>query len=109
MRSQPQRKRGFTMLWVDVHWGDLIDMEKGDPQPTGFTYGFPKEGTKLDLQRLRRIDRAHATLTLSHLVMGAYPQLMGKSDHKAILVEFEPPSFDNEGLHSRFYCPEDIL
>ena len=31
------------------------------------------------------------------------------SDHKAILGEFTPPSFDTEDTVPRFYCPETIL
>ena len=31
------------------------------------------------------------------------------SDHKAILAEFTPPSFDTEDTVPRFYCPETIL
>ena len=31
------------------------------------------------------------------------------SDHKPILAEFTPPSFDTEDTVPRFYCPETIL
>ena len=31
------------------------------------------------------------------------------SDHKAILAEFTPPSFETEGTTPRFYCPETTL
>ena len=31
------------------------------------------------------------------------------SDHKAILAEFTPPSFETEDTVPRFYCPETIL
>ena len=41
--------------------------------------------------------------------MGVYPKFLGGSDHKAIQVDFEPPAFDNDGVQSRFYCPEEIL
>ena len=38
-----------------------------------------------------------------------YPMFAANSDHKAILAEFTPPSFETEGTIPRFYCPETIL
>ena len=65
-------------MWVDVHCPDLFDMrEKGDSQPTGFTEGFPTEGTKLDLQRMHRIDCVHTTVTLVALGHGGIPAVYG--------------------------------
>ena len=37
------------------------------------------------------------------------PMFAANSDHKAILAEFTPPSFEIEGTTPRFYCPEAIL
>ena len=43
------------------------------------------------------------------LPTGAYPQFVGRSDHKPVIVDFEPPSFESEGLKLRFYSGKDIL
>ena len=77
--------------------------------PTGFTYSYPREGERLDPQRLRRIDRIHTTLELLSLATSVYPMFAANSNHKAILAEFIPPSFETEGTVPIFYCPETIL
>ena len=38
-----------------------------------------------------------------------YPMFAANLDHKAVLAEFTPPSFETEGTTPRFYCPEAIL
>ena len=76
---------------------------------TGFTYGYPREGEPLDPQRLRRIDRIHATSEMLTLVTSVYHMFAANSEHKAILAEFTPPSFETEGTSPRLYCPEAIL
>ena len=104
-------KAGLQDVWVGIHCPDMKD--KSDLQPAGFTYGFPKHvwvpREPLNPQRLRRIDRVHASVELMKLVTRAYPEFLGSSNHAAMQVDFEPLSFDNAGLQSRFYFREDIL
>ena len=103
-------KAGLHDVWVDIHCPTLTDIEdKESSCPTGFTYGYPREGERLDPQRLRRIDRIHATLEMLSLSTSVYPMFAANSDHKAIVAEFTPPSFETEGTIPRFYCPEAIL
>ena len=103
-------KAGLHDVWVDIHCPTLMDIKDKEPScPTGFTYGYPQDGERLDPQRLHRIDRIHATLELLNLATCVYPMFAAKSDQKAVLVEFTPPSFETEGTASRFYCPEAIL
>ena len=103
-------KAGLQDVWVDIHCPTLTDIkDKESSCPTGFTYGYPREGERLDPQRLRRIDRIHTTSDLLSLATSVYPMFAANSDHKAILAEFTPPSFDTEDTVPRFYCPETIL
>ena len=103
-------KAGLQDVWVDIHCPTLTDIKDKEASfPTGFTYGYPREGERLDPQRLRRIDRIHTTSDLLSLATSVYPMFAANSDHKAILAEFTPPSFDTEDTVPRFYCPETIL
>ena len=103
-------RAGLQDVWVDIHCPTLTDIkDKESSCPTGFTYGYPREGERLDPQRLRRIDRIHTTPDLLSLATSVYPMFAAKSDHKAILAEFTPPSFETEDTIPRFYCPETIL
>ena len=103
-------KAGLLDVWVDIHCPTLTDIkDKESSCPTGFTYGYPQEGERLDPQRLRRIDRIHTTPDLLSLATSVYPMFAANSDHKAILAEFTPPSFEAEDTVPRFYCPETIL
>ena len=103
-------KAGLHDVWVDIHCPTLMDIkDKESSSPTGFTYGYPREGERLNPQRLRRIDRIHATSELLTLAMSVYPMFAANSDHKAVLAEFTPPSLETKGTTSRFYCPEAIL
>ena len=103
-------KAGLQDVWVDIHCPTLTDIKDKEAScPTGFTYGYPREGERLDPQRLRRIDRIHTTSELLSLATSVYPMFAANSDHKAILAEFTPPSFDTEDTVPRFYCPETIL
>ena len=95
---------------MDIHCPTLTDIkDKKSSCPTGFTYSYPREGERLDPQRLRRIDRIHTTPDLLSLATSVYPMFAANSDHKAILAEFTPPSIETEGTIPRFYCPETIL
>ena len=108
-RLQPWRKR-LQDVWVDIHCPTLTDIkDKESSCPTGFTYGYPREGERLDPQRLRRIDCIHTTSELLSLATSVYPMFAANSDHKAILAEFTPPSLETEGTIPRFYCLETIL
>ena len=103
-------KAGLHDVWVDIHCPTLTDIkDKESLCPTGFTYGYPRERERLDSQRLRRTDRIHATSEMLSLATSVYPMFAAKSDHKAILAEFTPPSFETEGTTPRFYFPEAIL
>ena len=103
-------KAGLRDVWVDIHCPTLTDIkDKESSCPTGFTYGYPREGERLDPQRVRRIDRIHTTPDLLSLATSVYPMFAANSDHKAILAEFTPPSFETEDTVPRFYCPEAIL
>ena len=103
-------KAGLQDVWVDIHCPTLTDIkDKESSCPTGFTSGYPREGERLDPQRLHRIDRIHTTSDLLSLATSVYPMFAANSDHKAILAEFTPPSFDTEDTVPRFYCPETIL
>ena len=103
-------KAGLHDVWVDIHCPTLTDIkDKESLCPTGFTYGYPREGERLNPQRLRRIDRIHTTSELLSLATIVYPMFAANSDHKAILAEFTPPSFETEGTTPRFCCPEAIL
>ena len=103
-------KAGLQDVWVDIHCPTLTDIKDKEAScPTGFTYGYPREGERLDPQRLRRIDRIHTTSELLSLATSVCPMFAANSDHKAILAEFTPPSFDTEDTVPRFYCPETIL
>ena len=103
-------KTGLQDVWVDIHCPTLMDIkDKESSCPTGFTYGYPREGKRLDPQRLRRIDRIHTTPDLSRLATSVYPMFAANSDHKAILAEFTPPSFETEDKVPIFYCPETML
>ena len=103
-------KAGLHDVWVDIHCPTMMDIkDKESSCPAGFTYGYPRDGERLDPQRLRRIDRIHAMLELPSLATSVYPMFAGNSDHKAVLAEFTPHSFETEGTTSRFYCPEAIL
>ena len=67
-------KRGLQDVWVDIHCPTLTDIkDKESSCPTGLTYGYPREGERLDLQRLRRIDRIHTTSELLSLATSVYP------------------------------------
>ena len=103
-------RAGLQDVWVEIHCPTLTDIkDKESSCPTGFTYGYPREGERLDPQRLRRIDRIHTTPYLLSLATSVYPMFAANSDHKAILAEFTPPSFETEDTIPRFYCPETIL
>ena len=103
-------KAGLQDVWVDIHCPTLTDIKDKEAScPTGFTYGYPREGERLYPQRLGRIDRIHTTSDLLNLATSVYPMFAANSDHKAILAEFTPPSFDTEDTVPRFYCPETIL
>ena len=103
-------KAGLQDVWVDIHCPTLTDIKDKEAScPTGFTYGYPREGERLDPQRLRRIDRIHTTSDLLSLATSVYPMFAANSDHKAILAEFTPSSFDTADTVPRFYCPETIL
>ena len=55
-------KAGLHDIWVDIHCQTVLDIkDKESLCPTDFTYGYPREGERPDPQRLRRIDRIHAT------------------------------------------------
>ena len=93
-------KAGMQDVWVDIHCPTLTDIKDKEAScPTGFTYGYPREGERLDPQRLRRIDRIHTTSELLSLATSVYPMFAANSDHKAILAEFTPPSFDTDRGH----------
>ena len=95
---------------MDIHCPTLtVIKDKESSCPTGFTYGYPREGERLDPQRLHRIDRIHTTPDLLSLATSVYPMFAANSDHKAILVEFTPPSFETKDTFLRFYCPQTIL
>ena len=101
-------KAGLHDVWVDIHCPTLMDIkDKETLCPTGFTYGYPREGERLDPQRLRRIDRIHTTSESLSLAISVYPMFAANSDHKAILAEFTHPSFETEGTIPRFYCLRD--
>ena len=101
---------GLYDVYVDIHCPTLTDInDKESLCPTGFTYDYPWEGERLDPQRLRHIDRIHTTSDLFSLATSVYPMFAPNSDHKAILAEFTPPSFETEGTIRRFYFPETIL
>ena len=103
-------KAGMQDVSVDIHCPTLTDIkDKESSCPTGFTYGYPRQGERLDPQRLRRIDRIHTTPDLLSLATSVYPMFAANSDHKAILAEFTPPSFETEDTAPKFYCPETIL
>ena len=103
-------KAGLQDVWVDIHCPTLTDIKDKEAScPMGFTYGYPREGGRLNPQRLRRIDRIHTTSDLLSLATSVYPMFAANSDHKAIVAEFTPPSFDTEDTVPRFYCPETIL
>ena len=103
-------KAGPHDVWVDIHCPTLTDIkDKESLCPTGFTYGYPREGERLNPQRLRRIDRVHTTSEVLSLATSVYPMFAANPDHKAILAEFTPPSFQTEGTVPRFYCPQTIL
>ena len=94
-------KAGLHDVWVDIHCPTLMDIkDKESSCPTGFTYGYPREGERLDPQRLRRIDRIHATSDLLSSVTSVYPMFAANSDHKAVLAKFTPSSFETEGTTS---------
>ena len=102
-------KAGLQDGWVDIHCPTLTDIKDTEAScSTGFTYGF-REGERLEPQRLRRIDRIHTTSNLLSLATSVYPMFAANSDHKAILAEFTPLSFDTEDTVPRFCCPETIL
>ena len=85
-------KAGLHDVWVDIHCPTVMDIkDKESSCPSGFTYGYPREGERLDPQRLRRIDRIHATSELLSLATSVYPMFAANSDHKAVLAEFTPP------------------
>ena len=95
---------------MDIHCPTLTDIkDKESSCPTGFTYGYPREGERLGPQRLRRIDRIHTTPDLLSLATSVYPMFPANSDHKAIPAEFTPPSFETEDTVPGFYCPETIF
>ena len=103
-------RAGLHDVWVDMHCPTLMDIiDKDSSNPIGFTYGYPREGTSLDPQRLRRIHRIHAVPDLWNLVTSTYPMFVAKSDHKAVLVEFTPPTFEAGGTAARFYFPQTIV
>ena len=67
-------KAGLQDVWVDIHCPTLTDIKDKEAScPTGFTYGYPREGERLDPQRLRRIDRIHTTSELLSLATSVYP------------------------------------
>ena len=110
LEFQPDTSLRAKDVWVDIHSPTLMDIKDKEPsRPTGFTYGYPPDGERLDTQRVRRIDRIHATLELLNLATCVYPMFAANSDHKAVLAIFTPPSFETEGTASRFHCPEAIL
>ena len=110
MRHTTLAKVGLQDVWVDIHCPTPTDIEdKESSCPTGFTYSYPREGERLDPQRLGRIDRIHTTPNLLILATSVYPMFAANSDHKAIVAEFTPPSFETEGTIPRFYCPETML
>ena len=103
-------KAGLHDVWVDIHCPTLTDIkDKESLCPTGFTYRYPQEGERLDPQRLRHIDQIHTTSELLSLATSVYPMCAANLDHKVILAEFTPPSFETESTNPRFYCPEAIL
>ena len=103
-------KAGLHDVWVDIHCPTLTDIkDKESLCPTGFTYGYPREGERLDPRRLHRIDGIHTTSQLLSLTTSVYPMLAANSDHKAILAEFTPPSSETQCTTPKFYCPEAIL
>ena len=103
-------KAGLHDVWVDIHCPTQMDIkDKKSSCPTGFTYGYPRDGERLDPQRLRRIDCMHATSELLNLATSVYPMFAPNSDHKAVMAEFTSPFFETEDTASRFYCPEGIL
>ena len=103
-------RAGLQDVWVDIHCPTLTDIKDKDSScPTGFTYGYPREGERLDPQRLRRIDRIHTTPDLLSLAPSVYPMFAANSDHKAIPAQFTSPSFETEDTIPTFYCPEAIL
>ena len=70
-------KAGLQDVWVDIHCPTLTDIKDKDSScPTGFTYGYPREGERLDPQRLRRIDRIHTTSELLSLRLACTPCLL---------------------------------
>ena len=103
-------KAGLQDVWVDIHCPTETDIkDKESSCPTGITYGYPREGERLDPQRLRRIDRIHTTPDLLTLATSVYPMLAANSDHKAILAEFTHPSLKTKDTVPRFYSQEAIL
>ena len=86
-------KAGLQDVWVDIHCPTLTDIkDKESSCPTGFTYGYPREGERLDPQRLRRIDRIHTTPDLLSLATSVYPMFAANSDYKAWLNSHPHPS-----------------
>ena len=103
-------KAGLHDVWMDIHCPTLTDIkDKETLCPTGFTYGYPRQGERLDPQGLHRIDQIHTTSELLSLATSVYPMFAANSDHKAILAEFTPPSFETERTIPRLYCSETIL
>ena len=59
--------------------------------------------------RSTEIHRIHTTSELLSSATSVEPMFAANSDHKAILAEFTPPSFETEGTVPKFYCLETIL
>ena len=103
-------KAGVHDVWVDIHCPTVTDIKDKEPLcPTGFTYGCPREGERLDPQRLRRIDRIHVTSEMLSLATSVYPMFAATHTTKRSWLNPRPPSFEAEGTTPRFYRPEAIL
>ena len=101
-------KAGLQDVWVDIHCPTLTDIKDKEAScPTGFTYGYPREGERLDPQRLRRIDRIHTTSELLNVATSVYPMFAADSNHKAILAEFHTPVFRHRGHGPQILLPRD--
>ena len=62
-----------------------------------------------DLRKSEQMGVSRTYTDLLSLATSVYPMFAANSDHKAIVAEFTPPSFETEDTVPRFYCPETIL
>ena len=67
-------------VWIEVHDASSFEGVGTDHElntSKGFTFASPKAGAALNPQRLRRIDRKHASRHLLHSVTKCFPTFLG--------------------------------